>query len=95
MAEAGSLAKFTPEWAEDVKGLSKENGYSWSYEIQPKLLVCNPDVYTEETAPKSYQDLWEKRISRKIRKWFRQTFDGNTKPGPSWAEFSSVFGPGR
>ena len=77
MAEAGSLAKFTPEWAEDVKGLSKENGYSWSYEIQPKLLVCNPDVYTEETAPKSYQDLWEKEEFHG-KYAVPTTFDGNT-----------------
>lgn len=60
MIEAGALAEFTPEWAESVAGLSEENGYSWPYEIQPKVLVCNPDVYTAETVPTCYQDLWEK-----------------------------------
>lgn len=59
MIDAGALAEFTPEWAEQVAGVSEENGYSWPYEIQPKLLVCNPDIYTEETAPKSFRDLWE------------------------------------
>ena len=77
MIDAGALAKFEPEWSEEVKGISEENGYSWPYEIQPKLLVCNPDVYTEETAPKSYQDLWEKEEYH--GKYAVPTsFDGNT-----------------
>ena len=60
MIDAGALVKFEPDWAEEVAGVSEENGYSWPYEIQPKVLVCNPDVYTEETAPKRWSDLWEK-----------------------------------
>ncbi len=77
MIEAGALVKFTPEWAEEVAEVSTENGYSWPYEIQPKLLVCNPDVYTEETAPKSYKDLWENEEFH--GKYAVPTsFDGNT-----------------
>ncbi len=77
MVEANALAPFVPEWAEDVKGLSKENGYSWPYEIQPKLLVANPDQFTEETAPKDYKDLWEKPEFH--GKYAVPTaFDGNT-----------------
>lgn len=60
MIEAGALEKWTPEWAADVEGASKENEFSWTYEIQPKLLIANPDVYTADTVPTSYQDLWEK-----------------------------------
>lgn len=77
MIDAGALEAFTPEWAEDVKGASKENGYSWPYEIQPKVLVANPDVYTKETAPKKYSDLWEKEEFH--GKYAVPTaFDGNT-----------------
>lgn len=77
MIEARALVKFTPDWAEDVEGVSEGNGYSWPYEIQPKLLVCNPNVYTEDTAPKSYQDLWEKEEFH--GKYAVPTmFDGNT-----------------
>lgn len=60
MIEAGALEKWTPDWAADIEGESEGNGFSWTYEIQPKLLIANPDVYTTETAPTSYQDLWEK-----------------------------------
>ncbi|MDO4439431.1 MAG: extracellular solute-binding protein [Eubacteriales bacterium] len=60
MIDAGALVKFEPEWSDEVAGVSEVNGYSWPYEIQPKVLVCNPDIYTEETAPKSWSDLWEK-----------------------------------
>lgn len=60
MIEAGALVEFTPTWADKVAGVSQENGYSWPYEIQPKVLVCNPDVYTQDTLPTCYQDLWEK-----------------------------------
>lgn len=77
MAQAGALAEFTPSWAEEVKGLSKENGYSWPYEIQPKLLVANPEIYTPETAPKSYSDLWEKEEFHG-KYAVPTTFDGNT-----------------
>lgn len=77
MAEAGALEAFTPEWSADVAGLSAENGYSWPYEIQPKLLVANPEIYTKETAPKSYRDLWEKEEFH--GKYAVPTkFDGNT-----------------
>lgn len=77
MAEAGALAEFTPAWADKVAGLSPENGYSWPYEVQPKLLVANPDVYTLETAPKNYSDLWEKEEFH--GKYAVPTaFDGNT-----------------
>lgn len=77
MIEANALAPFTPDWAEDVAGVSKENGYSWPYEIQPKLLICNPDTYTEETAPKSYQDLWTKE-EFKGKYAVPTSFEGNT-----------------
>lgn len=60
LIEAGALVEFTPDWKDKVAGVSEENGYSWPYEIQPKVLVCNPDMYTKETAPKHYRDLWEK-----------------------------------
>lgn len=60
LIEAGALVEFTPDWKDKVAGVSEENGYSWPYEIQPKVLVCNPDIYTKETAPKHYRDLWEK-----------------------------------
>ena len=77
MIEAGALAQFHADWADDVAGVSEVNGYSWPYEIQPKLLVCNPDVYTEETAPKSYADLWEnEEFHGKYA--VPTTFDGNT-----------------
>lgn len=77
MVAAGALVKFRTDWAEDVAGLSKENGYSWPYEIQPKLLVANPDIYTEETAPKNYRDLWENEEFH--GKYAVPTkFDGNT-----------------
>lgn len=77
MIAANALAEFTPTWAEDVAGISTENGYSWPYEIQPKLLVCNPDVYTEETAPKHYRDLWE-NPEYHGKYAVPVTFDGNT-----------------
>lgn len=77
MIDAGALVKFEPDWAEEVAGVSEENGYSWPYEIQPKVLVCNPDVYTEETAPKRWSDLWEKEEFH--GKYAVPTsFDGNT-----------------
>ena len=79
MADAGALVKFTPEWAESVADVSEVNGYSWPYEVQPKLLICNPDVYTEETAPKSYQDLWEnEEFHGKYAVPNSTTFNGNT-----------------
>ncbi len=77
MVAANALVSFTPDWSEDVKGISKENGYSWPYEIQPKLLVCNPDVYTQETAPKNWSDLWEKEEFHG-KYAVPVTFDGNT-----------------
>ncbi len=77
MVNASAMAPFTPDWAGVVEGISKDNGYSWPYEIQPKLLVCNPDVYTEETTPKSYQDLWEKEEYHG-KYAVPTTFDGNT-----------------
>ncbi len=77
MVAVGALAEFTPDWADDVSGLSAVNGYSWPYEIQPKILVANPDVYTAETAPKNYSDLWEKEEFH--GKYAVPTsFDGNT-----------------
>lgn len=77
MVAANALVSFMPNWSEDVKGISKENGYSWPYEIQPKLLVCNPDVYTLETAPKNWSDLWEKEEFHG-KYAVPVTFDGNT-----------------
>ena len=60
MVEKETLEPFTPDWADKVKDASKANGYSWPYEVQPKLLIANPDLYTLENGPKSYKDLWEK-----------------------------------
>lgn len=77
MVDAGALVPFEPEWSEDVKGISKENGHSWPYEIQPKVLVCNPDVYTKETAPENWSDLWEKEEFHG-KYAVPVTFDGNT-----------------
>ncbi|WP_018753844.1 ABC transporter substrate-binding protein [Paenibacillus sanguinis] len=62
MVQADALEKWTPEWADKVAGVAEDNGYSWTYEIQPKLLVANPEVYTSDTVPTSYQDLWEKEM---------------------------------
>ncbi len=60
MIEKESLAPFTPDWADKVKDAGKPNGFSWAYEIQPKMLLANPDLYNEQNIPKSYNDLWEK-----------------------------------
>lgn len=79
MIAAGALAEFTPAWADKVEGVSTANGYSWPYEIQPKVLVCNPDVFTEDTLPTCYQDLWEKEeFHGKYAVPVSSNFGGNT-----------------
>ncbi len=77
MIGAGALAEYTPSWADKVKGLSVENGYSWSYEIQPKVMVANPDIYTEANAPSDYSDLW-KNEEFHGKYAVPNTFTGNT-----------------
>lgn len=79
MIEAGALTEFTPDWADKVEGVSEVNGYSWSYEIQPKVLVCNPETYTADTVPTCYQDLWEKEeFHGKYAVPISANFGGNT-----------------
>lgn len=60
MIDAGALAPFVPDWKEDVKGYGNENGFSWPYEIQPKIWVANPEQYNDSNVPKRVNDLWEK-----------------------------------
>ncbi|MFD1886549.1 extracellular solute-binding protein [Paenibacillus wenxiniae] len=59
MSDAHALQKWTPSWADQLTSHNEQNGYSWSYELQPKLLIANPKLYTATTAPTSYQDLWQ------------------------------------
>ncbi len=77
MIKAGSLAEYTPSWAAQVEGISEDNGYSWPYEIQPKILVANPDIYTTDTVPKNYSDLWENEEFHG-KYTVPETFTGNT-----------------
>ncbi|WP_322906824.1 ABC transporter substrate-binding protein [Paenibacillus sp. SGZ-1009] len=60
MSNAGALVKWTPSWSDQLTDTQADNGYGWSYELQPKLLIANPKLYTTATAPTSYQDLWQK-----------------------------------
>lgn len=55
------LASFTPEWASELEaGTFEEDNLSYPYEVQPKIMIVNSEVYTQESAPTDYTDLWEK-----------------------------------
>lgn len=59
MQDAHALEPWKPRWADQIDGSVPRSDYSWSYELQPKLLIANPKLYTSASAPTSYQDLWE------------------------------------
>lgn len=53
------LVKYVPVWADEVDStMSDPEGYYHGIVKQAIVLVYNPDVYTEETAPKDWPDLW-------------------------------------
>ena len=53
------LMQFVPTWAEEVDDAMKDvDGYHHGIVKQAIVLVYNPDVYTEDTAPKDWPDLW-------------------------------------
>ncbi|UUX33468.1 type 2 periplasmic-binding domain-containing protein [Fundicoccus culcitae] len=59
MVEAGALTAWEPAWADKVEGSHGVNGYSWPYEVQPKLYVANPNVVSAEELPTTISQLWE------------------------------------
>ncbi|RRD95518.1 extracellular solute-binding protein [Clostridiales bacterium COT073_COT-073] len=61
MKKENIFAKWTPNWVNELDSSSYINDeISYPYEVQPKILLVNSELYTAETAPKDYTDLWEK-----------------------------------
>ncbi len=55
------LMKYKPDWASEVDSSMKDaDDYYHGIVKQAIVLVYNPDVYTKETAPKDWPDLWQK-----------------------------------
>jgi iron(III) transport system substrate-binding protein len=53
------LVQYVPAWADKVDSTMRDpEGYYHGIVKQAIVLVYNPDVYTEETAPKDWLDLW-------------------------------------
>jgi iron(III) transport system substrate-binding protein len=53
------LVKHVPPWADEVDSTMKDaEGYYHGIVKQAIVLVYNPEVYTEENAPKDWPDLW-------------------------------------
>lgn len=54
------IVQYVPAWAEEVDSTMRDaEGYYHGIVKQAIVLVYNPDVYTEETAPKDWPDLWQ------------------------------------
>ncbi len=54
------LVQYVPVWADEVDSTMRDpEGYYHGIVKQAIVLVYNPDVYTEETAPKDWPDLWQ------------------------------------
>ena len=61
MKKEDILMQWTPTWVDQVEGTEyTKDGLSYPYEVQPKIMLANSELYTAETAPKDYPDLWEK-----------------------------------
>ncbi|UPQ86329.1 ABC transporter substrate-binding protein [Ignavigranum ruoffiae] len=60
MIEAAALSQWTPEWADKVADYDSKNGYSYPYEIQPKMWLANKDQFGADNLPKTINDLFEK-----------------------------------
>jgi iron(III) transport system substrate-binding protein len=53
------LTPFEVTWTESVpENFNVGDGHFYPLVTQPKMLVYNTDIYTEETAPKDFADLW-------------------------------------
>lgn len=59
MINAGALAPWEPTWLEQVADTHHDNGYSYPYEIQPKLWVANKNQFDEENSPSTVNELYE------------------------------------
>ena len=61
MKKQDILMQYVPEWAGEVDDAMKDaDGYYHGIVKQAIVLVYNPDVYTEATAPSDWPDLWRK-----------------------------------
>ncbi|SCZ07636.1 extracellular solute-binding protein [Alkaliphilus peptidifermentans] len=54
------LAKHVPVWADNIEeGMNDNDGYYHSLVKQAILLIYSQDLYSEETGPQDWPDLWE------------------------------------
>ncbi len=55
------IVQYVPVWVDEVDSTMRDSeGYYHGIVKQAIVLVYNPEVYTEETAPKDWPDLWQK-----------------------------------
>jgi len=59
MIEAGALYEWSPTWVDQIGDFNRENGYSYSYEVQPKMWMANPDEFSEDHIPATVNELYE------------------------------------
>jgi iron(III) transport system substrate-binding protein len=59
LRDADVLQTYTPSWGNDVDTSFGDREYFWPMYRFPILLVYNTAVWTEETAPKDWFDLWQ------------------------------------
>jgi len=59
MIEAGALYEWSPTWVDQIGDFNRENGYSYSYEVQPKMWMANPDEFSEDHLPATVNELYE------------------------------------